>query len=329
MSIENPLVSIIIPVYNIEKYIERCVESILEQSYTNLQILLINDGSKDRSGAICEKLKKRDSRIEVYHKVNGGLSDARNYGILHANGKYLSFIDGDDWIEKEYIEKLLLCVLKYNADFSQCQFQYAFDDRIEKLDVKQEKIQVFSREQAIISFIESGPIGISVVAWGKLYKREIFSKIKYQKGMVHEDVFTTCDIIFEAINKVVIVDEPLYNYYQRIGSISNSNNVKRYCDRIIAQKHVLDRAEKEGKACYCIEAEYMLFDSIMNILVEIPNKLLSNVEFIRNIRTSCRKVKIKSLQKKNVKIRVLLYFIILKYCPEVYLYMWRLKNEKK
>lgn len=329
MSIENPLVSIIIPVYNIEKYIERCVESILKQSYTNLQILLIDDGSKDRSGTICEKLKKRDSRIEVYHKVNGGLSDARNYGILHANGKYISFVDGDDWIEKEYIEKLLLYVLKYNADFSQCQFQYAFDYRIEKLDVKQEKIQVFSREQAIISFIESGPIGISVAAWGKLYKREIFSKIKYQKGMVHEDVFTTCDIIFDAVNKVVVVDEPLYNYYQRTGSISNSNNVKRYCDRIIVQKHVLEQAEKEGKVCYCIEAEYMLFDSIMNTLGEIPNKLLSNVEFIRNIRTACRKVKIKSLQKKKVKIRVLLYFVILKYCPKLYLYMWRLKNEKK
>lgn len=79
----------------------------------------------------------------MYHKVNGGLSDARNYGILHANGKYISFVDGDDWIEKEYIEKLLLCVLKYNADFSQCQFQYAFDDRIEKLDVKQEKYKYF------------------------------------------------------------------------------------------------------------------------------------------------------------------------------------------
>ena len=126
----SKLVSIVVPVYNVEKYLERCVDSLINQTYKNIEIILVDDGATDNSGELCDKLLFKDSRIKVFHKLNGGLSDARNYGINQATGEYLLFVDSDDWVENEIVEKLYNSIEQNSADISVCGFNDLVDDTI-------------------------------------------------------------------------------------------------------------------------------------------------------------------------------------------------------
>lgn len=216
----NPLVSIVVPVYEVEAYLRRCVESLLGQSYSNIEIILIDDGSLDRSPEICDHYSVEDSRVRVIHRTNGGLSAARNTGLEIANGEYICFVDSDDYVEHDYVSTLLTASIEANADIVACSFWwfYSQENKVRsRADTPQRKYTAVDGLSDIFQ-IDNG--NLNVVAWNKLYKRSLFTenRISYPVGKIHEDNFTTYKLIGFS-NTIVFVDKPLYNYVQREGSI--------------------------------------------------------------------------------------------------------------
>lgn len=228
------LISVIIPTYNVESFIKECIDSIEYQTYKNLEILLIDDGSTDNSGDICDEYALKNNRIKVIHKNNGGLSDARNVGIDLAQGDYIAFIDSDDFIYPEYFEYLYELISKNNADMSSCQPILVDEsgNTMSTLITEKDHIEIVSgRENCMAEYVISNKI--NTTAWGNLYKTSLFKKsgIRYPVGKYHEDVFTTYRII-DLCEKIVVGNRKLYAYRQRGGSIINSGFSEKHLDGI-------------------------------------------------------------------------------------------------
>lgn len=228
----NDLISIIIPVYKVEEYLEKCIESVLKQTYTNLQIILVDDGSPDNCGKICDEYAKKDPRIEVIHKVNGGLSDARNVGIAQAKGKYIGFVDSDDYIKEDMYEILINLIKEYDADVSICNLYDVIDGK-EYIRNNENGIQEYGRLEILKEVLLDK--NIQSYAWNKLYKKELFDEIKYPIGKKYEDIGTTF-YVFEKCNKIVVTSKPEYYYLKRSDSLVNNvteSTVLDYTDIII------------------------------------------------------------------------------------------------
>lgn len=235
------LVSVIIPVYNVENYLEKCVESVINQSYQNIEILLINDGSTDSSANICNLMKKKDSRIKVFHKKNGGLSDARNYGINESSGKYLVFIDSDDWVDKEYVRYLYDLINNNDCDISVCEIvKITEKGKIVSNNLNNNNVLKLNQKDALKNMIEVNLFATS--ACGKMYKRECFDAIKFPVGRLFEDIPTNYSI-FLSVENVIFGARGLYYYLTREGSITRKKFSAKNMDSIIfieeAMKKVL------------------------------------------------------------------------------------------
>lgn len=210
------LVSIIIPIYNVESYLKRCIESVINQTYKNLEIILVNDGSTDNCGTICDKYKNKDNRIKVIHKKNGGLSDARNAGIEIATGKYLTFIDSDDYVSIDYIEYMINMLEEKKAQLAICKVKEVWPNSKLK-DEAYTKIQVLNSKQTFENLLLDK--GIEVSSYAKLYSIDLFKKLRFPKGKVYEDTAIIYKIIANA-NRIVYGDKYCYYYISREGSIS-------------------------------------------------------------------------------------------------------------
>ena len=222
------LISVIVPIYNVEKYLNRCVDSIINQTYKNLEIILVDDGSPDNCGKICDEYAKKDKRIKVIHKKNGGLSDARNAGIDLAKGKYIGFVDSDDYIEKDMYSYLYNLVLENNAQISICNwYEVNENERIDK-NIKFNDFTI-GKDRAIEMLIQDKII--KNYAWNKLYDISLFKKydIRYPYGRKMEDVGTTYKLFYYS-KKIAIGNKPEYNYIIRSNSIMNSKNFQFYVD---------------------------------------------------------------------------------------------------
>lgn len=212
------MISVIVPVYNVQQYLERCLDSILRQTYDNLEIILVDDGSTDSSGRICDNYKEKDSRIFVIHKENGGLSDARNAGIEAATGDYIAFVDSDDWIDDDMYEVLYQILQENDADIAECSYRNVFVDHIEEETsntgecLKADKLFALENQLAWINFRS--------IVWNKIFKKNIFKNLRFPIGKFHEDEF----IIYKAFylaEKLVSIDISKYNYIrEREGSIT-------------------------------------------------------------------------------------------------------------
>lgn len=213
------LVSIIVPIYGVEKYLAKCIESIMNQTYTNIEIILVDDGSKDLCPQICDEFQKKDTRIKVIHKKNGGLSDARNVGISKATGDYISLIDSDDFVSPTFIEDLLILLTKENCDIAICDY-YMFSNQDFKgtNTVSTNGCNYFNGKKEIMNNFFNKRCGKTVVAWNKLYKRELFNNVYYPVGKNYEDEATTYKLFYNA-KKVGYLDKQLYYYLQREESI--------------------------------------------------------------------------------------------------------------
>lgn len=225
---ENELISVIVPVYNIEKYLEKCVTSIVSQTYSNLEIILVDDGSTDQSGFLCDVYAEKDDRIHVIHKANAGLSDARNVGIENSKGKYISFVDSDDYIDSAYVESLYHTLMHFSADISICNFSKVYEQgRTDDYVVASHA--VITGKQAIQKLSERDSI-YYIVAWNKLYKRELFANVKFPVGRINEDEFVI-HRLFGQCDKIACLKDVLYFYYQRPDSIMGKINKKdtEYC----------------------------------------------------------------------------------------------------
>lgn len=234
-----PLISVIVPVYNISEWIGRCINSICKQSYNNLQIILVNDGSTDSSGELCDQFAKTDSRIQVIHKLNGGLSDARNVGLMQALGEYVSFVDGDDWIMPQFIETLYN-VIRDDCDLAECSY-IKTTGRMPQIDLNS-KVIICNTEQAMEAHIKD--CMFRQVVWNKLYRRAVLT-VPFEKGKCHEDVFWTYQILAQC-TRLAHVETPLYCYFQRSDSIMGEEySFKR-----------LDAIEGAERRCYFVTEKF-------------------------------------------------------------------------
>ena len=207
------LISVIVPVYKVEKYLDRCVQSIVDQTYTNLEIILVDDGSPDNSGALCDAWAEKDNRIKVIHKENGGLSDARNVGIAVAAGECIAFVDSDDWVSPLLYETLYKCIVENDCDLAECRFvmTHGSADTPELSG----RVTVCSTEEAMNYHLQNRMF--QQIVWNKLYRHEIVS-VAFEKGKSHEDEFWTYQIISNS-KKLAHIDTRLYYYFQRDNSI--------------------------------------------------------------------------------------------------------------
>ena len=209
-----PKVSVIVPIYNVEKYLEKCINSLLSQTLEDIQIILVNDGSKDNSGNIAKEYEKNNKDRVIYvEKENGGLSDARNYGLKYATGDFIAFLDSDDYIEKNAYEEMYNKAIEENADYVECDFIWEFPNKI-----RVDKQYPYKNKKEMLSFVR-------VVAWNKLIKRQLITdnNLEFPKGLRYEDVEFTYKLI-PFINKFTYVDKPFIHYVQREGSIANVQN---------------------------------------------------------------------------------------------------------
>lgn len=206
-----PIISVIVPVYKVENFIDRCVQSILSQTYTDYELILVDDGSPDKCGAICEAWAEKDHRIRVIHKENGGLSDARNVGVKCSVGEWITFIDSDDYVHPKMLESLYNAVLEHGVKVSICGYAYTYGEPLEVTDLtaKAWKPADFYLQHNVNA----------TVSWGKLYHKDVV--ISFPVGKLHEDEYTTYRVLF-GCNKLAVVEAPLYAYFQNASGIMNS-----------------------------------------------------------------------------------------------------------
>lgn len=254
------MVSVIVPIYKVEQYLERCVSSIRGQTYKNIEIILVDDGSPDRCGEMCDDFAKEDSRIQVIHKENGGLSDARNVGIKQASGEYLLFVDSDDWIHKDTVMKTMQSAEKNKADIVLFDFV-----SIEENTGRKRRFTMPFPEEKIIS-VKDKPelICKSCSAWNKLFRRKFWedSGIYFPVGKHYEDLGTIPKLLGIA-EKVIYKKEVYYYYLQRKGSIMHETNIQRnYEDRITMVDDIVKFYNERGLfEKFYSELEYLAFEN--------------------------------------------------------------------
>lgn len=221
------LISIIVPIFNVEKYLKQCLNSIINQTYRNLEIILVDDGSPDNCGSICDEYAKQDSRIKVIHKNNGGLSSARNSGLDIANGEYISFIDSDDYVAENFIETLYKLCKDNSVEIAECGFLRFPNDNKDKQEEKKE-IKIFNKIEKIKHLYDINLATRTVVVWNKLYKRNIYKDIRFPEGKINEDEFTTYKALYKCEKNIAITNEKLYYYrYNEESIMGRSFNIKR------------------------------------------------------------------------------------------------------
>ncbi|MFC4620082.1 glycosyltransferase family 2 protein [Camelliibacillus cellulosilyticus] len=215
----EPKVSVVVPVFKVEQYLERCINSLLHQTYKNLEIILVDDGSPDRCGEMIEAYAKKDNRVVAVHQKNAGLSAARNTGMRHATGVWTVFVDSDDWLAHRMIERLVRTGERFGADVVQAAFYYAYDDYLlydHRYFAQDDAPTVLKKKQLMAALVENEKV--KNFAWGKLYKTALIKDIPFKKGVIFEDVFWA-HLVMHKANTYVLVHEPLYYYYQRTDSI--------------------------------------------------------------------------------------------------------------
>lgn len=242
----SALISIIVPVYKVEPFLNHCVQSLVDQTYRNLEIILVDDGSPDLCGQICDEWALKDERIKVIHKKNGGLSDARNFGIEQATGEYITFIDSDDYIALDYVAYLYELLVQHNAEISACKHRitHTHDETFVK-QPDEHLTELNSGKEAVWGLMNEHYMQL-VTAWGKLYCAAIVKTNLFPYGRLHEDEATTYKYCYNA-KKVVLGSRELYGYYQNSNSITHQKNEKNIEHTILAydEQHAFFKSQGE------------------------------------------------------------------------------------
>ena len=232
------LVSVIVPVYNVQDYLDDCVKSIVEQSYDNLEIILVDDGSTDSSGEKCDKWGFADSRIQVIHQKNTGLSGARNTGIEIANGQYIAFVDSDDYVHRDYIKLMYEACIDYDSKLCICGFKMVLNDKPSTFIDKEMKFESISQDTLFNQLYTQRNVA-TVVAWNKLYSIELFAGIRYPVGRQHEDE-SIIHLLIEKVSRAVWIEYPLYYYRQSPNSITRKAYNIKMLDELWSKEVRLD-----------------------------------------------------------------------------------------
>ena len=265
---ENPKVSIIIPAYNIAPYLERCLESVKHQTYKELQIIIVDDGSTDQTGQIADSFAERDKRFHVIHKENRGVSAARKTGLEKAEGDYIGFVDGDDYIEPEMYEKLIGLAVKYGADIAHCGYQMVFPDRVDMYHgTKQLKVQdTYTGVKDLLkgNLVEPG-------LWNKIYRRKLFNQINYDENIVINEDLLLNYFLFHKSEKAVFIDVPYYHYMVRKNSASTSDwNEHKIKDPIYVLE-IMSEKEKDSELKKIINNRY-IYQLVRFVILKTDNR---------------------------------------------------------
>ncbi|MFR1757985.1 MAG: glycosyltransferase family 2 protein, partial [Thomasclavelia spiroformis] len=308
-----PKLSIIVPIYNVEKYLSRCIESILNQTFREFELILINDGSTDNCKEICEKYKKIDSRIIVVNKKNGGVSSARNFGIDISRGEYIGFVDPDDFIDSNMYEILFNIINLYQSDIVICDYYKVSEYNIKKYEEIQlnnkgiivENINNIDAIERILTVGEK-----FIFAWNKIYKRRLFENLRYNEGMIYEDEFLAHRILYRC-NKVSIINSSLYYYVQRKGSIVNSRFSSKKFDKVYAIKDRVDFLKDKGIVNLIDKAEKSFIDYfVWNYFVGYQR--LENIEYeLKRLKKEFNSVFYRILDNKFISLNEKITLFIL------------------
>lgn len=282
---KNDLISVIVPLYNTSNYMDDCIKSICHQTYINIEILLIDDGSTDDTGIKINEWRKRDNRIQVYHKKNGGLSDARNYGIEKASGKYITFIDSDDYVADEMIAYLHDLIVKYSTDISLCTHTVISGNK--KIINGDNNTECLNDKEAIERMLYHNVIDTS--AWAKLYDISLFKKIRFPKGKLFEDIATTYKLFIKA-QRIACGYKDLYFYIIRNNSITTSKYSRKKLDLIEMTDQMADEVLEKYPDLISATMRRRLYArfSTLNQMIfcnPIPSESEDIVLFIKKYRT--------------------------------------------
>lgn len=313
-------VSIIVPIYNVEKYLDECIKSIVKQTYNNIEIILIDDGSTDNSSNICDKWENKDKRIIAIHKENGGLSSARNEALKIATGDYLAFIDSDDIIDEKMIETLVNLLETKQANISVCQFTRYLEGNKPTFS-HLEETNIYNKNKALVELLYDK---LTSHVCNKLFKKELFNDIEFPKGKNYEDLRTTYKII-EKCDKIVETKSELYGYMTRNSSISkkmNEKNLEDYIDafneRFIYYEKNYPQFKKEniiGKIQYIYICYLKIADCNNKELLK-NNKLIKEYNFLKkNLKKQIRLEYYKQMSKKQ---KIMINILLIN--PKIYYY---------
>lgn len=269
-------ITVVVPVYNVADYLPKCIESIRNQTYGNLEILLVNDGSTDHSGDICEKYAALDSRITVIHKANGGLSDARNTGIDAASGDYIAFVDSDDWIDEDMYEVLYGLITEHGADLAACRLKEISKSGI--LDESTDHLMVGSGAEALVFLVtkeNNNMFGHN--AFNKLIKQELIQHLRFPVGKLVEDLYFMPTLIY-ASERCVYKDVAKYNYLtDRQGSIMNTRvTEKMVFDELNAYQELEHFFERKGIHGYSADIRAIFIGRLLNFHYQVKYSTLEN-----------------------------------------------------
>ena len=315
--------SIIVPIYRVEKYLKRCIDSILNQKFRDFELILVNDGSPDSCGDICDEYSKNDTRIKVIHKKNGGLSSARNAGIEIAQGEYIGFVDSDDWINEDMYEVLYSIGLNNDLDIVECTYSKVFNTE-NLYDCKNEYDLIILDNISAIEALYKDTFYGSVVSWNKIYRKNLFKDIRFPLGKINEDQFTTYKLYYNC-NKIGFINRDLYYYYQSVNSITRSSFTVKKLDVLQALEEARIFFQINNLKNLILRHDTLYSDVLIKYYLLLSNEDKSNL-IKRDIKTKYNGL-LKSfllnpyINKKRRILQVLFYI-----SPQIYQRLLRIKR---
>lgn len=314
-------ISVIVPVYRVEKYLPACIDSILNQTFTDFELILVDDGSPDRCPEICDETAKRDARVRVIHQANQGLSAARNAGIEAARGAWLSFVDSDDFLAPDFLETLHDAAVRAGgADCALCGVQLT-DEAGEKIGQPLSVADGVRTGRSILETLCRAPEIPYLVVWNKLYRRDVFQTLRYPVGMQNEDTYLAAEL-FDTVQTVICVSKPMYFYRQRADSIMYTAVTTRNLDEMWAFEHCFAYFEARGLKALMPDAEKKMFAKLTGVYYRLPKEERQS-DAVRRAKKAQWNAAMRLMKRGKLSARALARTLAFHAAPG--LYGWRMK----
>lgn len=322
------LITVIVPAYMTEQYLDRCIASICQQTYANLEIILIDDGSSDCSPEICNKWGEMDRRIKVIHQKNQGVSAARNVGVKESHGNYIMMVDSDDYLYAGMIETMYITQKKYEVDLVICDFIKGNSENFEFPNIMDSQVELISAETALRRIYESDEKALQYVApWAKLYKKELFEEISYPEGKIFEDIYITHKILYKC-KKIAVISRKMLYYFQHSESIMNREFHVGKLDYLEALKERIYFFHNHEMR----ELETIAYDEYLHSLIweySRTRDLLNNKAAMREIVERYREIYVKGYSSKRYRDENVLFLWGFFLNPELIIWYWKVKSKLK
>lgn len=308
-------ISVIVPIYRVEKYLPACIDSILNQTFTDFELILVDDGSPDRCPEICDETAKRDARVRVIHQANQGLSAARNAGIEAAHGAWLSFVDSDDFLAPDFLETLHDAAVRAGADCVLCGVQLT-DEAGQKIGQPLSVADGVRTGRSILETLCRAPEITYLVAWNKLYRRDVFQTLRYPVGMQNEDTYLAAEL-FDTVQTVICVSKPMYFYRQRADSIMHTAVTTRNLDRMWAFEHCFAYFEARGLEALMPDAEKKMFAKLTGVYYRLPKEERQS-DAVRQAKKAQWNAAMRLMKQGKLSARALARTLLFQALPGVY-----------